>query len=41
MHIQMATWILALFGTALLSGAQTGKEKGGDAFIMIGTCQRL
>ena len=35
MHIQMATWILALFGTALLSGAQTGKEKGGDAFIMI------
>ncbi len=35
MRIQTVTLFLALFGTALLSGAQTGKEKGGDAIIMI------
>ena len=35
MRIQTATLILALFGTALPSGAQTGKEKGGDTIIMI------
>ena len=35
MRIQTVTLILALFGTAGLSGAQTDKDKGGDAIIMI------
>jgi len=35
MRIQTVTLILALAGTALLSNAQTGKEKGDDAVIMI------
>ena len=41
MRIQRVTLILALFGTALPSGAQTGEEKGSDPIIMIaeeGSC---
>ena len=35
MRFQTVTLILALFGTALLSSAQTGEEKGSDPIIMI------